>query len=60
MNSDLEIFEPETYLLDNKKNQLTVSKYISCFKRGILIEPKPLYFLLKGSYAEKINQNNFL
>ena len=40
----------------NKNNELIISKYISCFKKGILIEPKLLYFLLKGSYAEKTDR----
>jgi len=50
----IEIFEPEIYLLNNKKDNLTVSKYISCFRKGILIGVKPLYYLLKGSYSEII------
>ena len=44
----------------NKNNELIISKYISCFKKGILIEPKLLYFLLKGSYAEKIDRVSIL
>ncbi len=50
--ASLEIFEPEVYLLTNKSSELVISKYLSCFRKGILIGTKPLYYLLKGSYAE--------
>ena len=55
-----EIFEPETYLFNNKKDELLISKYISSFRRGILIDTQPLYFLLIGSYAHKINNPSML
>ena len=51
--ADFEIFEPEIYLLDDRKYSQQVSRYISNFRRGILMDHKPLFFLLLGSYAEK-------
>ena len=51
--ADLEIFEPEIYLLDDRKYSQQISNYISNFRRGILMDHKPLFFLLLGSYAEK-------
>ena len=58
----LEIFEPETYLYNKRedRNNLFVSKYISCFRKGIILGQKPLYYLLKGSYAKSIDKINIL
>jgi len=57
--AELEIFEPEIYLLNDRKNNYLISKYISNFRSGILMDHKPLLFLLLGSYADKV-QNNFV
>jgi len=56
----IEIFEPESYLFFSNK-PLIMNKYNSCFKKGILLSDKLLYFLIKGSYAEddSIKKENF-
>ena len=49
-------FEPETYFnkLQDKESSIMISKYNSCFRAGILICHKLLYYLLLGNYSEKL------
>ncbi len=56
----IEIFEPESYLFFSNRH-LPMNKCNSCFKKGILLSDKLLYFLIKGSYAEddSIKKKNF-
>jgi len=56
----IEIFDPESYLYSNQP--LMISKCNFCFKNGIVLNDKLLYFLLKGSYAETypIKKGNFV
>ncbi len=53
------IFEPEKYLF-SKKTDIDISNYISCFRKGIIIGYKPLYYLLKGSYFTGIEKQKIL
>ena len=51
----LEILDGSNYLFCPEKDRgnLQISKYKSCFRKGILLNHKLLYFLLKGSYWEE-------
>lgn len=56
MTETFSIFQPEKYFLTKKEDRTVLhSKYIACFRKGIVIGYKPLYYLLKGSYAEQRN-----
>lgn len=48
------IFNSEAYFLGNKKDvevAIKISHYNSCFKKGILICPDLLFYLIIGSYS---------